>query len=230
MKTSSIDWPACTTTGLDRRTRRTREALLRALLSLLQKKPLNSITVTELTDLADVNRATFYTHYQDIFDMFDHLKKDLSKTCRTMINTHGVELSQGTYDGLIADIYQFFIDNEDIFGVVCSDNTNSAFFTSLIEVVREACMKNSGCVKVVTDKLILKGFSAETAKNTAETICQYEFDYIAGGVVSILNNWMRNGRRENAKQMTTITSNCIKSLNPDGNYPYSVATAQEFLL
>ena len=94
----------------------------------------------------------------------------------------------------------------------------------------EACMKNSGCVKVVTDKLILKGFSAKTAKNTAETICQYEFDYIAGGVVSILNNWMRNGRRENAKQMTTITSNCIKSLNPDGNYPYSVATAQEFLL
>ncbi len=142
-KSTYTDWPASTTVGLDRRTRRTREALLRALVGLLQEKPLNSIKVTELTERADVNRATFYTHYQDIFDMFEQLENDLTQTCRNMVDAHGEEIAQGSYDGLIADIYQFFADNESLFDIVFPSTNDSTFFSSLIEVIREACTKKT---------------------------------------------------------------------------------------
>jgi hypothetical protein len=227
--TMQLDWPACVTKGLDRRTRRTREALMRALLALLQEKPLNSVTVTELAQMADVNRATFYTHYQDIFDMFDHLKHDLCQTCRQMVDSHGAELAQGEYGGLITDIYQFLGQNEGLFTVVFSDDADSAFFTSLIEVVREACLHTVGVQQSVGGGLKSKGVGSVKAKQVSQIVCNYQFDYIAGGVVSILRNWMLGGRKESVEQMANITNACIKCLNPDGKYSYSVDSAIEFM-
>ena len=227
-KSNYTDWPASTTVGLDRRTRRTKEALLRALVDLLQEKPLNSIKVTELTERADVNRATFYTHYQDIFDMFEQLENDLTQTCRDMVEAHGEEIAKGDYDGLIADVYQFFADNESLFDIVFSDANDSTFFSSLIEVIREACTKNVGVHAIVTDQLKRDGLPASSAKRACETVCQYQFYYIAGGVVSMLRKWMRSGRKESVEQMTTLTSLCIKSLHPDGNFRYAVSAAKEF--
>ncbi len=227
-KQTYTDWPASTTVGLDRRTRRTREALLRALVGLLQEKPLNCIKVTELTERADVNRATFYTHYQDIFDMFDHLESNLTQTCRDMVEAHGQEIAQGNYGGLIADIYRFFAENESLFDIVFSGANDSAFFSSLIEMIREVCTKNAGVHATVTDQLKRGGLSPTSAKRACETVCQYQFYYIAGGVVSILRKWMRSGRKESVEQMTRITSACIESLNPDGNFQYAVSTAKEF--
>lgn len=224
-----LDWPTCTTKGLDRRTRRTREALMRSLLTLLQEKPLNSITVTELTQMADVNRATFYTHYQDIFDMFDHLKQDLCQTCRQMVNTRGAEIAKGEYGGFITDIYQFLGQNQGLFSVVFSDDADSAFFTSLIEVVREACMRTVGVQQAVGGRLKSKGVDTVKAKQLSQIICNYQFDYIAGGVVSILRNWMLGGQQESIEQMAIITNACIKSLNPDGKYSYSVDSAMKFM-
>ena len=229
MSAANIDWPACTTAGLDRRARRTRKALLQALLTLLQEKPLNSITITELTDLADVNRATFYTHYQDIFDMFDHLKNDLCQTCREMIDTHKVEIANGDYSKFITDIYCFIEQNEGLFSVVFSDGTENAFYTSLIEVIREACLHSVGVQQAVCDGLRRKGVSSAEAKQTSQTICNYQFDYISGGVVSILRHWMLSGQKESVEQMVRITTACIESINPDGTYSHSINTAREFM-
>lgn len=221
-------WPACTTAGLDRRTRRTREALLHALLSLLREKPLSSISVTELTNMADVNRATFYTHYQDIFNMFDHLKQDICQTCMQMVELHTDEITGGEYGGILSEIYRFFDQNEDLFGVVFSDGADTSFSDSLLEVVREVCMRNAGIQQSVAKGIKSKGYSAAKAKQTSQTVCNYQFDYIAGGVVNILSNWMSSGRKESVEQMVAITNACIKSLNPDGTYSSSIKMALQF--
>lgn len=44
---------------VDRRTRKTKKALIEALTKLMSEKKINKITVKELTDLADVNRNIF---------------------------------------------------------------------------------------------------------------------------------------------------------------------------
>jgi AcrR family transcriptional regulator len=58
---------------MDRRQRKTREAIFKAFISLLSKKHFNEVTVGEIIQLANVGRATFYAH----FETKDFLLKDL---------------------------------------------------------------------------------------------------------------------------------------------------------
>ena len=58
---------------MDRRQRKTRDAIFNAFISLLSKKNYNNLTVGEIIQLADVGRATFYAH----FETKDFLLKEL---------------------------------------------------------------------------------------------------------------------------------------------------------
>lgn len=49
---------------MDRRQRKTREAIFKAFIELLSQKDFNAITVGEIIALADVGRATFYAHFE----------------------------------------------------------------------------------------------------------------------------------------------------------------------
>ena len=60
-------------TAMDRRQRKTREAIFGAFIDLLSKKDTSQITVGEIIKAADVGRATFYAH----FETKDFLIKEL---------------------------------------------------------------------------------------------------------------------------------------------------------
>ena len=64
---------------MDRRQRKTREAIFKAFILLLSKKHYNNITVGEIIEIADVGRATFYSH----FETKDFLLKEL---CRELFD------------------------------------------------------------------------------------------------------------------------------------------------
>ena len=58
---------------MDRRQRKTREAIFKSFIELLSEKEANQITVEEIIKRADVGRATFYAH----FETKDFLLKEL---------------------------------------------------------------------------------------------------------------------------------------------------------
>ena len=49
---------------MDRRQRKTREAIFSAFIALLSKRGFEQITVGEIIERADVGRATFYAHFE----------------------------------------------------------------------------------------------------------------------------------------------------------------------
>src|ERR1700742_3382273 len=56
---------------MDRRVRKTQQAILEAFVGLLAEKDFEHITMNEIADRADVNRGTVYLHYMDKFDLLD---------------------------------------------------------------------------------------------------------------------------------------------------------------
>ena len=49
----------------DRRSKRTRLALIQALIELLDSQPYDQITIQEIVDKANVGRSTFYAHFEE---------------------------------------------------------------------------------------------------------------------------------------------------------------------
>ncbi|MCR5311761.1 MAG: TetR/AcrR family transcriptional regulator [Lachnospiraceae bacterium] len=62
---------------MDRRQKKTRQAVYDAFTGLLGRKNYSSITVQEIIDAADIGRSTFYTHYETKDDLLKSLCEEV---------------------------------------------------------------------------------------------------------------------------------------------------------
>ncbi|MGX1829999.1 TetR/AcrR family transcriptional regulator [Paenibacillus taichungensis] len=75
-------------TKVDRRIRKSQEAIKTAVIDLMSEKNFDDITLQDISDRADVSRGTIYLHYVDKYDLLDKLIdghiKELSEICHSV--------------------------------------------------------------------------------------------------------------------------------------------------
>ena len=82
---------------MDRRQRKTRQAIFSAFRELLEKRRYENITVQDIIDKADVGRSTFYSHFETkdallkaiCSDIFDHIFR--GELCEYPGENHSLE-------------------------------------------------------------------------------------------------------------------------------------------
>lgn len=74
---------------IDRRIRKSQEAIKRAVIALMLEKNFDHITIQDISDQADISRRTIYLHYTDKFDLLDQLLEEHIDELRELCNTAG---------------------------------------------------------------------------------------------------------------------------------------------
>lgn len=78
---------------MDRRQKKTREAIFRAFTDLLKDEPYSKITIQQIIDAADIGRTTFYAH----FETKDDLLKEMCQEIFDHVFSHSL-IKETTHD------------------------------------------------------------------------------------------------------------------------------------
>lgn len=116
---------------MDRRQKKTRDAIFKAFTDLLAQKHYNQITVQEIIDTANIGRTTFYSH----FETKDYLLKDLCEELFGHIIDTAMGLPHGRYyhccgtaeDSVFVHLLRHLQENDDNILQLLSSQSNEIF-------------------------------------------------------------------------------------------------------
>ncbi len=155
---------------LDRRVKRTRQAIKTSFLSLAKQKPVDQITVKEVMGQADVNRATFYAHFSNISDLVSAIEEDVAEAV-IQIAEHSV--ARTTDPTEVADaIFSAIISDPQIFDWLVSPSSTGRAKKLICEYARAHCVSN---------------WTHGSKLDDDEADCL--FDFLFEGCFGILNRW-----------------------------------------
>ena len=175
---------------MDRRQRKTRNAIFEAFISLLSKKDFEHITVGEIIERADIGRATFYAH----FETKDFLLKELSEELFCHIfdmadegNNHKHIFECDAPDSVFLHLFQHLQKNDNGILELLSSKNNELFLRYFKNNLRE----------LTENQLHL--FKSERSEKLPES---FWINHITSTFVESVRWWIDNGKKETPETMT----------------------------
>lgn len=155
---------------LDRRVKRTRQAIKTSFLELAKDKPVDQITVKEVMGRADVNRATFYAHFSNISNLVDALEEDVAAA---VIQSAERSVASSANPTEVADaIFTAIISDTQIYDWLVSPNSTGRAKKLICEYARTHCVVN---------------WTQDSKIDRDDADCL--FDFLFEGCFGILNRW-----------------------------------------
>lgn len=175
---------------MDRRQKKTREAIFKAFCGLLSKKHYNQITVGEIIEEADVGRATFYAH----FETKDYLLKEL---CEELFG-HVFESAEHGGDG-----HKYIFDCD----------AKSSVFLHLLEHLQKNDHNILDLLSCESNELFLRFFKENLkrlinnqlplfeAKRSPKLPEDFWINHISASFVEAVKWWIENGMKESPETL-----------------------------
>ena len=176
---------------MDRRQRKTREAILSAFTELLSKKKYDKITVGEIIERADVGRATFYAH----FETKDFLLRALCE-----------ELFCHVFDATVA--------GGETHRHIFECNAPSSVFLHLLQHLQNndrgilsllICRSHElflGYFKKSLKKLVENQLPSLSVKKPQELPDSFWVNHVSATFVETVRWWIENGMKESPETLT----------------------------
>lgn len=166
---------------MDRRQRKSREAIFNAFISLLSKKHYNKITVGEIIEIADIGRATFYSH----FETKDFLLKELCSELfyhifnsekQTNIKTRNI-FDCDIRDAVFLHLFKHIKQNDNNICKLLSSQNNELFLDYFKTEVRLLIVNH------------ISDFKDKKPKNIPE---DFWINHITSTFIETLRWWLKN--------------------------------------
>lgn len=176
---------------MDRRQRKTREAIFSAFTALLAKKNYDQISVQDIIDTADVGRTTFYAH----FETKDYLLRYL---CEELFG-HIIDSAMG----LPHEHYHW-----------SAENKTDSVFLHLLRHLQENDRNILELLSSQNNEIFLRYFKSELIRLIVTEYAQkgllqnsrlpedYLVNHIASSFVNAVEWWLTRGRRESPEEIT----------------------------
>ncbi len=126
---------------MDRRQRKTREAIFQAFTTLLSKENYNQITVQDIIDTANVGRSTFYSHFETKDDLLKQFCEDLFDHMIETAHGHFTDAHRNTGGSIFLHLLIHVQENNQNIATLLSSPNNDIFMryfqNGLNNVVRQ---------------------------------------------------------------------------------------------
>lgn len=176
---------------MDRRQKKTREAIFKAFTQLLSKKNYNQISIQEIIDIADIGRTTFYSH----FETKDFLLKDLCEELFTHIIETAMGLEQSHYhcncssatDSVFLHLLRHLQENDRNILELLSSQNNEIFLRYFKSNLRQ---------------LIISEYAIKGLLKKSKLPEDYLINHISSSFVETVDWWLSQNMKESPEKIT----------------------------
>jgi AcrR family transcriptional regulator len=180
---------------VDRRVRRTRQALFAALMALLLEKSYAEITVGDITERADLGRATFYLHYRDKDDLLasnlEALFMEVAERIRPLLKQS--LLAGETVQGRI--LFEEAQQNSALYRMILRGQGGMMLYARLQSRMAELMGE-------MMERMIMGGDSPVEIPLLA--------NYLTGAILSLVKWWLDNDMPRSPDYMAAVMQQLIR--------------------
>lgn len=175
---------------MDRRQKKTREAIFRAFRLLLEKKSYHHITVQEILDTADISRSTFYAHFETKDDLLKAICHELfghiTESAMDRTHTQGLysdgEAPQSVFCHLLQHLQE---DRDHILRLLSCENSE----------IFLRCFKDS------LNDLIQSLLVSHSRRQNQDLPADFLVNHISGSFVEMVLWWLKGGQKQTPEEL-----------------------------
>lgn len=176
---------------MDRRQKKTRDAIFKAFTELLSKKNYNQISVQEIIDAADVGRTTFYSHFETkdflLKDLCENLFGHIIDSAMGLPHNHYHYSSGSSTDSVFLHLIRHLQENDSNILELLSSENNEIFLKYF---------------KSSLKKLIVSQYADKGLLNNSRFPEDYLVNHISSSFVETVDWWLSRNMRETPEELT----------------------------